>query len=393
MTINEAALAAAKETERQLTLIPYQSTQLAAAIASARAAANDIASIPEPVKNVQFYGAKGDGVTDDTDAFNAAAATGSLIVDVPGTYLLDGVKRVSILQDRTVMRVNQTPGAVRFAEKANAAPKTRIFNVNGSDCDLDLGGAYLIGDRDMHRFTAGSTHEWGYCFFLGGARNKLYGNGLGMFTKATGDGLGVSGPDHEVFGLVLDGNRRQGCSAFNAPRLNFHDNICRNTGNNGLPDPAGLIGPFCGFDCEPDGGDCLDLFIHNNTFGPNNRSGAIAWINSRAAKATPNMKLSGRFEDNTFIGNSNGTWMCKEVAGSTPAITFTFLRNRFVNNKATDIKCDQGSAVTIGDATAANANIFDDFLERPDALKKGLFSPEMQVLRGAKVTAGLSLVI
>lgn len=396
--INAPALLSAQETARQLELIGasgYKPTELAAAIQANLDVISAISLIPDPEKTVLQFGAKGDGKTDDTAAFQAAldsVAAGEELFVPAGDYLIDAIRKVSINKNGTRLRFK--PGAILRA-KPNNQDRYYILDVNASDCDIDVGSAQFIGDRAQHTYTAGKTHEHGYCIFLGGARNKLYGDGKGCITGATGDGLGVTGPDHEIFGLVLDGNRRQGCSAFNAPRLKFHHNICRNTGNNGLADPAGLIGPFCGFDAEPDKNDCLEMDIHDNTFGPNNRSGMIWWINSRAASLTPNMKISGKVTDNLFIGNTNGAWLCRETAAATPSIFAELYRNRFVNNKSTDIKCDQGTQVKIGDDTAANANTFDDFKDYPDGLKKGLITTggAMQVLRGAKVTAGTNMIV
>lgn len=402
MSINEAALAAARETSKQLVLIQeggYSPPELQVAFNSNVQTIGAIQAIPDPpppVKNAQFYGAKGDGITDDTAAIQAMADTGVLIFDVPGVYMIDAVKRIEIRNNGSTMKCLPEAGAITFRCIPNAAAKYRMFNTNATDCVFDLGGAYLVGDRASHVWAPQSTkalgtHEWGYCFFLGGARNKLFGNGKAMMTGATGDGLGITGPDHVVYGIILDRNRRNAWSGFNAPRLKFHDNVCSNTGNGGIdPAPTALIGPFCGGDIEPDQGDCKDVEIYNNTFGPGNRSGFIAWRNSRAGTGI----ISGKFYGNTVIGNSNGNWFCDEVAGRYNII-FSVERNRYVNNKATDVKCDQGTVISIGNADKANANTFDDFNDYPDGYKQGFVSAggAMQALRGAKVNAGWNYVV
>lgn len=388
MPINAAALASAQETEKQLALIEVESPERTAAMESAKQTTSLTILIRDPVRNVQYYGAKGDGRTDDTDAFNRASAAGPVIVDQPGDYLLDPVKRVTLLHDLYVL---PDPGVI-FRAKANGAPRYRIFNTNASSREFDVGGAKFIGDRAVHVWREDSTHEWGYCFFLGGSKNHLFSSsGIAIITGATGDGLGITGQGHEVNGLTLEGNRRQGCSAFNAGLLKYHHNVMRNTGFGGKPDPAPrtLIGPFCGFDAEPDRGDALGLELWGNTFGPDNRSGLILWINRNALAITPNMKLSAKLWDNTIQGNSNGTWFCRELAGQM-AITAELLRNRFVNNKNTDAKCDQGSVITIGNDTQADSNTFDDLSPQTAQYKKGFVKTryEMQALRGAQVNAG-----
>ena len=216
--------------------------------------------------------------------------------------------------------------------------------------------------------------------------------------KVTGDCLGITGAGHEVYGLTLEYGRRNGCSAFNAPGLRFHDNQTPRIGLLGQPDlaPKTLIGPFVGFDAEPDRGDCLNLQVYNNTFGPDCRTGLIGWINSRAAALTPTMRITGKVFDNTFVGCSNGTWFCRETAGTPPSIIFELYGNRFVNNKNVDVKADQGSVITIGnDVDQQMSNTFDDVRDQPDGYKKGFVNTryEMQALRGAKVNAGWNLYL
>lgn len=403
MSINAAALASAQETQVQLDKIVPQSYELTIAKQKAKECTAAVAEIKDPVKNAEYYGAKGDGRTDDTDAINRMFATGVAIFDQPGKeYLIDAVKRITIPLDGTTLRVLKEKGAVKFVAKTNDQPKYRIFNTNASNCDLDFGGAEVRGDRDSHIWksygNSSDTHEWGYGIFVGGKNNRVYSSsGNAIVTKCTGDGIGTTGPGHEVFGFEIVENRRQGCSAFNPAGLKFHDNKVWKTGLGGVPDkaPKALIGPFSGFDAEPDQGDALGLEIYNNEFGPDNRTGAQGWINSRAAAITPTMKITGKFYGNTVIGCSNGAWFCCETAGK-GSIIFDVFNNRWVNNKNTDVKCDQGSVITIGDATdQGKSNVFDDLKEQTDGYKKGFVNTrgEMQALRGAKVIAGWNLYV
>lgn len=403
MSINAAALASAQETERQLGLITVHSIDLVVAMGKAKDCTDAVANIKDPVKNAEYYGAKGDGVTDDTDAINRMFATGVAIFDQYGkTYLIDAVKRITIPKDGTTLRVLKEKGAVRFVAKTNDQPKYRLFNTNASNCDLDFGGAEIRGDRDSHIWksygNSTDTHEWGYCLFIGGSNNKVYSSsGNAVVTKCTGDGIGTTGPGHEVFGFEIVECRRQGCSAFNPAGLQFHDNKVWKIGLLGQPDkaPKTLIGPFSAFDAEPDQGDALNLKIYNNELGPDCRTGAQGWINSRAAAITPTMKITGQFYGNTIIGCSNGSWFCCETAGK-GTIIFELFNNRWVNNKNTDVKCDQGSVITIGDAVdQGKANVFDDTRDQADGYKKGFVNTrgEMQALRGAKVNAGWNLYV
>lgn len=376
-TINDA-LAYSEQTEA---IIAKGLEDLAAVQVALVAATNDIqaakassgattlaikASIipPEPpqpvIKDVKFYGAKLDGVTDDTAAFQAAADTGSIIVVGPGKVRLNVVKQVKVTKDKTIIRMTSD---LEFITDANNAQRYYFFNVTASDCDIDCGGAQFIGDRFQHTYGNG-THEWGYGFFIGGARNKLRNVGI---SNCTGDGVGVTGPDHEIGpGVVCKKNRRQGLSAFRSANLWIHDSEFSETGNAGKPDPSGLIGPFCGIDVEPDKGVATGIRIERNTLANNQKSGIIFWVRSDLT----DVKLDGVILDNNISGSPNGIWAMDEAVRAA-TINLVIQRNRIHWTSGSGTRIDQGVVATVGGDAQADANIYTTRTDRPDVMRNG----------------------
>jgi hypothetical protein len=343
------------------------------------------------VKNVQFYGAVADGATLNNAAFAAAVASGEVIIDTPGIYLLDGVNKPwDINKAGCVVRV--TVSGVVFKVKPNNQSRYYICRVSGTDCDCDFGDATFLGDRDSHSWTYdpdGKWHEHGYGIFVSGLRNRVVARyddanpyGLAKITKCIGDGIGVKGSGHEIAGFDCDGNRRQGLSAFDCSDTKIHNNTFQNTGPYaGVPDPLGLIGPFAGMDVEPDRGNVTNLKVFNNRIANNRKSGFVVWVRSEVLA-----KIEVEFFGNLVVGNSNGAHL-KDAKVRPSTIVAFFHNNTWVNNSAHDIRADQGSIVTVGTPDRAMANIFDDLREREDRWRQGIVSPEIGKYLSAKVNS------
>jgi hypothetical protein len=318
--------------------------QLQLAKDCADSSVNAAQSITPPRKTVRDFIQPWDG--DDTASWQRAANTGSLLVPA-GEYVIDPVKQVIVTLDGTVVRMDA--GTVVRA-KANSASRSYLLNVQASDCDIDCGGASLFGDRRAHTFTIGSWHEHGYGIFVSGARNKV--RNVGVF-ECPGDGIGITGPDHEIGpNVVCRDNRRNGLSAFRSAGLWIHDSEFSRTGF--LTDSTGLPGPFAGIDVEPDKGVATGIRIERCKFFGNQKAGIALWLRDEVDGGM----LSAEIFDNEISGSPNCVWANDEAIRA-PTISATILRNKLTFGSGVAIKADQGSRLVVGDANPANANTID----------------------------------
>lgn len=198
--------------------------------------------------SVRATGARGDGIGDDTAAFQSAidrAATTGGIVDVPaGRYLIDPVRSVR-LRSRTSLRM--APEAILVA-RPNAAPRGYVLLVEGVS-DVRITGGQILGERDAH---LGSTGEWGHGIMIRGAARVTVSN-LGV-SRCWGDGISIGGlarvgaegqpsTDILIANVVSRGNRRQGLTIGRSRRVRVVDSEFSDTHG---------TKPEYGIDIEPD---------------------------------------------------------------------------------------------------------------------------------------------
>jgi len=252
---------------------------------------------PKP-KTVADYGVKGDGLTDDTAALQAALDAGVRLIP-DGKYLIDATKSLFVRSGTLEMGAN----AVLVA-KPNSAPRYYVLRAVGDD--ITVKGGQIVGERWAHTYTSGSTHEWGCGLQVSGNRITVDG---ARVSDCTGDGIGVNGAGHVIRNVVSTKNRRQGLSLYNCPDLKIYDSEFSNTGNAGQPDPAGLIGPFAGIDAEPDKASAVNVYCERvKCVG--NRAGFLAWLRSEVGGS-----IVATLKDCVLEGNSNGA-QAKALAGS-----------------------------------------------------------------------------
>jgi polygalacturonase len=211
--------------------------------------------------DVRDHGALGDGVRDDTRAFQRAVdalpANGGTVHVPAGTYLIDPVRSVRL---RSRMHLQLATGAKLVAKK-NAAERAYVLTVQEVG-DVEISGGRIVGDRDGH---LGSTGEWGHGIMIRGSsrvtvRNihvsGCWGDGISIgAVKHRGGGGVVSSSDVVIAGVVCTRNRRQGLTIGRSRRVRVRDSE--------FSDTSGTL-PGCGIDIEPDAGDgAHDVRIEN----------------------------------------------------------------------------------------------------------------------------------
>jgi polygalacturonase len=224
---------------------------------------------PAGALNVKSYGAKGDGVTDDTAAIQAAldAGAGKSVFFPAGTYMIladgfrDGGQGGIVPHDNTHLFLD--PNAVLKAKPTSSSDYNvvRIEKVDG----VTLVGGTIQGERDAH---TGSGGEWGYGIGIYGATNLTI---QGVTVRDSwGDGIFIEEADITavmsrnviVRGVLATNNRRQGMSIIGVRNMVVIDSVFEKT-NGTLPQAGVDIEPY-GWGHTVDGVTFVNCTFRNN---------------------------------------------------------------------------------------------------------------------------------
>ena len=243
---------------------------------------NTITEINTKIDNTKFsvsvkeFGAKGDGVTNDQDAINAAIKyayeNGIENVVIPYTgspYMIKGYEEGQVDYWENCTGVILKSGiTLHIHPKAeikiipNARRATTMFNIYNIE-NVKIIGGRITGDKHSHLGTEG---EWGYGIAISGSDNviiedvyirQMWGDGINLQryrntypTEIFGE-VTESKPNKDVIvdNVICDDNRRQGMSVEAVIRMTIKESVFKNTG--GTAPQAGIdIEPWSRFDAR-----------------------------------------------------------------------------------------------------------------------------------------------
>lgn len=240
------------------------------------------------VISVKDYGAKGDGIHDDTTAINnaisALPATGGTVYIPPGIYQIDASRHVNL---RSNMLLKLDPLAVLRAKTNNLSRAYVVLASNKSN--VEISGGQILGDRKTHIFDSNSTDEWGHGIQILGCKAVTIRDL--RVADCTGDGVEVGGGSYDVVidNIVSTNNRRQGLSITQAQKVRVYDSEFSFT--NGTS-------PECGIDIEPDlPAYAKDIVIANCDIHDNAKYGINVYKQAQLVEIT-----GGKIHNNKSCG-------------------------------------------------------------------------------------------
>jgi polygalacturonase len=221
--------------------LAFSVTALPAAAANWWSATPSV-SIGSTTINVRNAGALGNGVHDDTSAFqsaiNSLPSSGGTITVPAGTYMIDAVRSINM---RSHVRLQLSSGA-KLAALPNSAQRSNVIKVS-QVTNVEITGGAIVGERAKH---VGTTGEWGMGINIL-ASSKVYVHdvtvsdcwGDGLYIGAIGSaGHATASTDVTVRNVVSNNNRRQGLSFGPVDRVFVYTSTFSNT--HGTKPEAGI---------------------------------------------------------------------------------------------------------------------------------------------------------
>ncbi|HET6329830.1 MAG TPA: right-handed parallel beta-helix repeat-containing protein [Holophagaceae bacterium] len=239
------------------------------------------------------YGAKGDGVTDDTAAIqkavDAMGGSGGTVSIPAGTYMVNAITSIQLPNNMTLSLAS---GATLQAIP-NSADNYTIVRISGAS-NVNVVGGTLLGDRGAH---TGTTGEQGMGLRITGNAQHIAVVGV-TAKECWGDGFDIADAnDVSLCNVTADHNRRQGLT------ITGGDGIV--VKNSSFTNNKGVI-PEDGLDIEPNSGETVNnvlitACVFANNAGDGIEDGVPGAYTGQAF--IYNLVIDG----NTMTGNGAGT--------------------------------------------------------------------------------------
>ena len=262
----------------------------------------------------QMFGAKGDGVTDDTAAIQAALDASSYVHIPDGIYMVNAEGKNGGIKPRSNQTIILSENAVIKAI-TNSSERYHIINIIGAN-NVTIRGGKVEGEKSTH---TGTTGDWGHGISILRSDNITI-DGMEIF-NCWGDAICMgsdldSGYEHNcenirIYNCVLHDCRRQGISITAADGVTVRDCEIYNI--------SGTL-PQAGIDIEPNRDDeqCLNIVI-DSCYIHDTAGESIVTFHGDASKFNSthiidgvrvvNCRLAGIFMcnggENIFVSNSS----------------------------------------------------------------------------------------
>jgi parallel beta-helix repeat protein len=274
------------------------------------------------VVDAKSKGAKGDGVTDDTAALQAAvdqvAGTGGIAFVPDGTYLINPAKHLNL---KSNMTLSLSAGALLKAipVSTDGSAVVQLNNIQ----DVTVMGGTIEGERNGHTGAAVSGDGHGHGINIQGAANivikdltakNCWGDGVYV-----GKGTTVETKNVIIDNIISDNNRRQGLSVVMGDGIVIKNSVFKNT--NGTAPQAGI-------DLEPNVNftvrnvQILNCQVLNNT-----GTGIILWVDPTFTNTIlDNVTVDGNTIADNGLATPQGIAM---VCRTAQKITNNIIRNNY----------------------------------------------------------------
>jgi polygalacturonase len=232
--------------------------------------------------NVRTKGAVGNGIVDDTKAFQAAIAAlpadGGTVYVPTGNYLITpgGKSDNNSIKLRSKMHLQMAPDAVLISKASSLDNGFIIYCYKLTD--VEISGGQIVGDRDIH---LGTTGEWGHGIQNSACQrvtirdihiSNCWGDGICVGGVAMYKAPAMKSEDVVIYKATCINNRRQGLSLTEVKNVKVYNSEFSYT--NGTA-------PQCGIDVEPAAGnDCFDIIIDSCVMRGNHAYGVLMWKRS-----------------------------------------------------------------------------------------------------------------